>query len=315
MGIAPFTATFLEHRVLDTDAIGLSACGFDAKQAPPVHLLPGAAAYVGADLLAGVVACGLVYHDRPTLLVDVGTNGEIIFKHKGQLHGCATAAGPAFEGAGLTCGVRAGDGAISHIAFENDPLSVRTEMIGDGRPNGLCGSAYVDFLAEARRVGLLSATGRLDKTAAIAISDDRLACGKSGLAFRMAYGSGKEEIVVSEVDVAHLLQAKAAIGAGILTLLERAGLTPADVERLYLAGGFGQHLNPAHAIACGLLPGFVPEQVHEVGNTSLGGAYLALLDKTALHEMERTAARMEVVELNLDPGFEDRYIEQLSLPE
>ena len=111
-----------------------------------------------------------------------------------------------------------------------------------------------------------------------------------------------------------LLQAKAAIGAGIQTLLNLEGLKPMDICKVYLAGGFGMHLNVAHAIGCGLLPGFIPEQVETVGNTALGGAYLAMLDRTVIEELERLRARTEVVELNLDPDFEDRYIDNLSLP-
>jgi uncharacterized 2Fe-2S/4Fe-4S cluster protein (DUF4445 family) len=111
-----------------------------------------------------------------------------------------------------------------------------------------------------------------------------------------------------------VLQAKAAIAAGILTLLHRAGLEPPQVKMLYLAGGFGLHLDVTNAIACGMLPGFVPEQVQVIGNSSLAGAYLALLDNGVLDEVRRLARELNVVELNLDPGFETRYIDQLTLP-
>ena len=120
---------------------------------------------------------------------------------------------------------------------------------------------------------------------------------------------------ITDPDVALLLQAKAAIAAGIETLLQLEGLTPADMKKVYLAGGFGMHMDVAHATACGLLPGIAPEQVEAVGNSSLGGAYLAMLDRTAVDEMDGTRRRAEIVELNLDAGFEDRYIENLRLPE
>lgn len=289
MGIAPFTPAFLEHRIVTAQSIGL-------PYRATIHLLPGAAAYVGADLTAGAFATGLVYDDGPSLLVDVGTNGEIILKHGDKLYGCATAAGPAFEGAGLKNGVRAVDGAIAHISLSRDSLRAKTEKIGTGKPIGLCGTAYVDFLAEARRIELISPAGRFDP----ALVPDG--------AFTVA-----KDVVVTGHDIANLLQAKAAIAAGILTLLERRGLQPADVRKLYLAGGFGLHLNRANAIACGLLPGFVPDQIEVVGNSSLAGAYLSLLDCGALDEICRVGQNIEVVELNLDPQFEDRYIDQLSL--
>ena len=127
-------------------------------------------------------------------------------------------------------------------------------------------------------------------------------------------GNGAGALRVSEVDVALLLQAKAAIGAGIEILLETAGIRAADLGRVYLAGGFGMHLNVPHAIAIGLLPGFRAEQVRVVGNTALAGALLALVDRMTLAEMENLRRQVEVVELNLADGFEDRYVEHLMLP-
>jgi uncharacterized 2Fe-2S/4Fe-4S cluster protein (DUF4445 family) len=270
---------------------------------------------VGADLTAGALATGLAYDDGPVLLVDVGTNGEILLKHGDHIFGCATAAGPAFEGAGLTNGVRATDGAIAHVALQANPFHLKTEKIGHQSPVGLCGTAYVDFLAQARSIGLLTSTGRFD-AAAVPDATDRLMPWKDyGQAIRIAVGPGKTDIVIAETDIANLLQAKAAIAAGILTLLERRGLTPARVKKVYLAGGFGLHMAKENAIGCGLLPGFEPTQIEVVGNTSLAGAYLALLDCGALDEMNRAARKMDVIELNQDPQFEDRYIDQLHLPE
>lgn len=300
MGTYPFHPVFLAHRPLELPALpGVS-----------IHLLPSAGAYIGADLTAGVLASGLAYDDGPSLLVDIGTNGEIILKTPAGMFGCATAAGPAFEGAGLTNGIRAGAGAVERLHFQRQPFAVRAEVIGHAPAIGVCGSAYVDFLAEGRRVGLLTATGRFQNEN----TGDWIQRLDDGWALRVARGQGKHDILVSETDVAHLLQSKAAIGAGILTLLERTGLRPGDIQRLYMAGGFGMHINIPNAIACGLLPGFTPEQVQVVGNTSLAGAYLALLDCGALDEIGRIGQRIEIVELNLNPGFESRYIDQLSLP-
>ena len=307
MGAVPFTPAFLEHRTIPNLAVDLPRC----------DLLPGAAAYVGADLVAGAFASALAYNDGPCLLVDVGTNGEIIAKYDHHLLGCATAAGPAFEGAGLTDGLRAGDGAISHVKLTADPFTIDSEVIGDDpatKPVGLCGTAYVDLLAECRRIGLLSPTGHFDVKAvpgAAAYLDPNV--GHSP-ALRVAVGSGGRAVHFAETDVAALMQAKAAIAAGILTLLDRLHMTPADVKTLYLAGGFGMHMNVDSAIACGLLPRFRRDQVQLVGNTSLAGAYLTLTDKTVLHELTHIAQRMQVIELNLEPTFEDHFIDQLCLP-
>ncbi|MCC7203739.1 MAG: DUF4445 domain-containing protein [Phycisphaeraceae bacterium] len=314
MGMVPFTPKFLDHRVHTGASLGLDNVG-------EVHLLPGASAYVGADLCAGAIVSGLSYDDGPSLLVDVGTNGEILLKQGDQIWCCATAAGPAFEGAGLSSGIRAGDGAVSHYRFEDGSLAPIMEVIGAERPGarpgsalGICGSGYVDFLAQARRVNLLTPAGRFNDPPPIPLTSSIIQDADHGRAYRIAQGQGRRDILISETDIARLLQAKAAIAAGILTLLDRVGLQPSDVKTLYLAGGFGMHMDIVHAIACGLLPGFTPHQIKLVGNSSLGGAYMALVDRGLLPELARLGRSMQVIELNLDPGFEDRYIDQLSLP-
>ncbi len=309
MGIAPFTPPFLEHRVTNASSIHLQLNG-SASLDPTVHLLPSGAAYVGADLTAGIFATGLAYDDGPSLLVDVGTNGEIILKHGKTLLGCATAAGPAFEGSRLASGMRAGHGAVSRIRIHKNPFTIETEVIGQTKPSGICGSAYVDFLAQARSAGLIGPTGRFDDQ----LAQDRMTTTKNGSrGFRIASGHGHAPILITESDVASLLQAKAAIAAGILTLLNKVGITPAEIKTLYLAGGFGMHIDVNNAIGCGLLPGFRREQVQVVGNTSLAGAYLSLLDSGVMNELKRIAQSLQAVELNLDPDFESRYIDQLQL--
>jgi uncharacterized 2Fe-2S/4Fe-4S cluster protein (DUF4445 family) len=339
MGTAPFTPTFLRHRIVRSAALQLRPSPDNAKAessqhqrsdgkqdtrtparrwacrgGPAVHLLPGAAAYVGADICAGVLASGLVYDDGPSLLVDVGTNGEIVLKHKGRLLGCATAAGPAFEGCGLSCGTRASDGAVSHLRFTSDPFTINAEVIGDGSPIGICGSAYIDFLAHARRIGLINRIGRYNPDALPGAAQRFVRQQNAGLALQVATGAAHQPIVITEADIARLLPAKAAIAAGILTLLARFDLSSAEIKTLYLAGGFGLHVDAANAIGCGLLPGFVSQQVQLLGNSSLAGAYLALLDSDAVEELKRIGRRIRIVELNLDPGFEACYIGQLALP-
>ena len=332
MGVAPFTPTFLEHRITDAAQLRLTvrtppalrvsadanANAANESRAEPaarrvgrlaVHTLPGAAAYVGADISAGVLATGMAYRDETCLLVDLGTNGEIVLKHNGQLLGCATAAGPAFEGAGLTFGVRAGKGAIGHIWLERDSAEARVEVIGGGPPIGLCGTAYIDFVARARQIGLISPTARF-------VSDQAPGVMKHpthGWAFPVAPRPDAEPLLITEADMASLLQAKAAIAAGVTCLLRRADLQAADVSTVYLAGGFGFHMHIDSLLGCGMLPDFRPAQIELVGNTSLAGAYLTLVDSSALREIRQLSHRMTIVELNLEPHFESIYIDQLSL--
>jgi uncharacterized 2Fe-2S/4Fe-4S cluster protein (DUF4445 family) len=331
MGTAPFPPVFLEHRVLRGSRLSLltsetvsadserpestadsNASDSSSRVDPAVHLLPGAAAYVGADIIAGVFSTGLAYQTETSLLVDMGTNGEIVVKHGDRLLGCATAAGPAFEGAGLASGVRAGRGAISHVRFSADSQPPEIEVIGGGRPIGVCGTAYVDFVAEARRTGLIKKTGRFSD---VSPGQPVVRHATHGKSFILAHAPSGDPIVITEADIGSLLQAKAAIATGIVCLLSRVGLTTSDIDTLYLAGGFGFHMDVENVIQCGLLPGFRPQQIRLVGNTSLAGAYLALLDSGVLAEMKRFSRRLETVELNLEPDFESQYIDQLCLPE
>lgn len=310
MGVVPFTPAFMEHRVC-AELPGLSGFAHDLQ----IHLLPVASAYVGADIVAGFLASGMAYEEGPSLLVDIGTNGEILLKNKESILGCATAAGPAFEGVRLTSGMRGADGAIERISMRLNPFRINCRHIGAAHKApriGICGSAYVDFLAEARRIGLLTESGRFADIIPMGVAR-RLSRDDGKAALRIAKNREGKNIVVSESDIAGLLQAKAAIGAGIITLLERENIKATDLKTLYLAGGFGLHLNVAHAIGCGLLPGFQPKQVKVIGNSSLAGAYLALIDRGAMEELERLARQVEIVELNLDPRFEENYIDQLSL--
>jgi uncharacterized 2Fe-2S/4Fe-4S cluster protein (DUF4445 family) len=315
LGIAPFTPRFIKGKQVLAGEIKLVANGLAPET--PLQLLPGIAGYIGADITAGIFASGMNFDSTPSLLVDIGTNGEIVLQCGGKLTACATAAGPAFEGCGLRCGTRARDGAVSDLRLTLNPFQLKTKTIGNvplSRANGLCGSAYVDFLATARSSGLLGVTGRFEVAAWEKLPAQNRFTEDDERALRLTETNGMGGLRVSEVDVALLLQAKAAIGAGIEILLETAGIRAADLGRVYLAGGFGMHLNVAHAIAIGLLPGFREEQVRVVGNTALAGALLALVDRTTLDEMENLRPQVEVIELNLADNFEDRYIEHLMLP-
>jgi len=315
LGIAPFTPRFISGRRVNAGDIGLEVPGLGA--ALPLQLLPGIAAYIGADITAGVYATGMTFDEQPSLLVDIGTNGEIVLQSGGDLFGCATAAGPAFEGCGLRCGTRAREGAVSDLNLRLNPTALETEVIGNvplAQANGICGSAYVDFLATGRTGGLLGGAGRFEPQVWESLPAELRHVADGERALRIAGGNGAGVLRISEVDVALLLQAKAAIGAGIEVLLESAGICAGDIHKVYLAGGFGMHLNVAHAITIGLLPGFREQQVRVVGNTSLAGALLALVDRTTLTEMEELRQQVQVIELNLADGFEDHYIEHLMLP-
>jgi uncharacterized 2Fe-2S/4Fe-4S cluster protein (DUF4445 family) len=342
LGTAPFTPVFLEHRMEtaadlslrlqephlpESDAPsmpekdlcqpasaggGLSEAVSEKRTVPQmaVHVLPGAAAYVGADITAGVLASGMAYREDTCMLVDLGTNGEIVLRHQGQFLGCATAAGPAFEGAGLTCGMRAGKGAISHVWLDGAGEAPTVEVIGHGQPIGICGTAYIDFVSRAREVGLIGPTARF-------VAGDHpslIRHEKHGRSLAVATLDHGDPLLITEGDMASLLQAKAAIAAGVICLLREADVQAAQVQRVYLAGGFGFHMHLESLLGCGMLPGFEQQQVEAVGNTALAGAYLTLLDSGALREIRNVSSQMRIIELNLAPRFESIYIDQLILP-
>lgn len=315
LGIAPFTATFLSGKQVSAGTIGLEVKNL--LETTPIQLLPSIGAYIGADISAGMYATGMIYHDKPCLLVDIGTNGEIVLQHRGQLTACATAAGPAFEGCGLRHGTRAREGAISDLTLSLEPFAVTAKTIANTplhRATGICGSAYIDFLASARACQLISTTGRFTTAAWQGIPQNHRILDDDVRMFNLSGDGHATSAGISEVDIALLMQAKAAIGAGIETLLETAEIRAADIYQIFLAGGFGMHLNVANAIAIGLLPQFRPDQIRVVGNTSLAGALLAVIDRTTLDELEAIRTKTHVIELNRCAGFEDRFIEHLMLP-
>lgn len=312
IGALPFHPVRRRHPACRAREIGLAV-----HPNAPVDVLPSMTGHVGGDLVADATAARLLDRSGLVLLVDIGTNGEILLWDGRALLCTATAAGPAFEGAGIQCGMRASDGAIDHLRW--DP-GARPEWttIGGGRPSGLCGSAAIDFIAEARAIGLLNEVGRLDM--------DRLrGAGLAGRAvFRtrpsdacvvapaMATATGAA-ITVSEADIAELLKAKAAIHAGIVTLLAVVDRTPADVDTLILAGGFARHIHLRRATAMGLLPDLDPGRIEVIGNGSLAGALLALGGPGARETFDRLVGIARPVELNLQPDFESNYIDSLLL--
>jgi len=281
-----------------------------------VDIVPSISAYVGGDLTADIYVSRLEEHPGLTALIDIGTNGEIVLHRGGEMWAAATAAGPAFEGAGLAHGCRAAAGAIENIVIEGGELVIRT--IGDEKPRGICGSAIIDFLAEGVRVGWISETGRyhLDALEAAGVllrtEDDH---GKV-TACRIVEGGLTEsgrDIYVSEADIAEVLKAKAAIFAGLQTLLATRGATVDDLDCLILAGGFAKFIHLERAKAIGLLPDLPEEKIEVIGNGSLAGAYLTLVDDRACVAYREIIEKPSTVLLNLQPSFQDFYIDGLLL--
>ncbi len=283
-------------------------------------VFPSFGAYVGGDITAGLLASGMDRDSRTRLFIDIGTNCEIVLGNSEWLLATAAPAGPAFEGAAIRCGMRAADGAIEVVTMTTDGLDLK--VIGDAPPAGLCGSGLVDAVAGLVGLGLLDPSGRL-------VSEERAAEIAPGLAPRLTKlgaervfvlhwlgepGDVEQSIYLSQRDVRELQFAKAAIATGWNILLEEAGLQPADIRQVLLAGSFGSYLSPANAIRLGLVPDLPVLRVVSAGNVAGEGAKMVLL---SMRERAGALALLEevrYVELSDRADFNDRFVGQLAFP-
>jgi uncharacterized 2Fe-2S/4Fe-4S cluster protein (DUF4445 family) len=292
-----------------TGGCQLAAADIGLQIAPcaPVYLPPVISAYVGADLTAGIQATTLQSETRTVLLVDIGTNGEMILAHDGKLLATSTAAGPAFEGMNISCGMRAGSGAIERVVIgEEGELAVG--VIDNREATGLCGSGLLDLVAELVRSGVLTAAGGFTpRGSALPLS----------LQQRLVQREGKPVFAVSDAvwlsrgDIRQVQLAKGAIRAGIELLLQQAQVTAAAVDAVLIAGSFGYHLRPESLITLGLLPSAFAGKIEFVGNTSKSGAAALLLNHSSRAELAAVAAGVEVLELAARPEFEKVFVAAL----
>jgi uncharacterized 2Fe-2S/4Fe-4S cluster protein (DUF4445 family) len=273
-----------------------------------VHLLPLKAGFVGSDIIAGIMACRLHKTDTPTLFMDLGTNGEIVAGWKKQLICCSTAAGPAFEGGHIRWGMRASAGAIDEVRIDPDTLQVTWKTIHNEKPLGLCGSGIISALAEMIRRGIILARGHFNK----ALQNPRLRKGENGLEFVLVWAketAQNRDIVLTQKDVAEVQLAKAAVFAGSVLLSEMLGDT--TIKQIFLAGAFGNYVDPEDAQVLGLFPDWPSLDFKVMGNTAGQGASLGLLDSGKRKEAERIARKMEYLELASHPRFQEMFVSGL----
>ena len=298
IAVAPFTPLSLFGDERRGDEVGLG-------EGCTVYLTPAEAGYVGGDITAGLLACGASEAEKPVLFLDVGTNGEMALGSAADgFLCCATAAGPAFEGAAISQGMAASDGAISAVEWDGAKLNLT--VLGPGEATGICGSGLVDALAVMLEMGAVDETGRLlppDEApdgALPYLAEDEV----GDVSFRLT-----DTVAISEADVRQLQLAKAAIAAGIQTLLAQAGLSEDDVDTLYLAGGFGNYIRKESAAAIGLLPASMVERIVSVGNAAGQGAAAVLLSEQARVRLDQLPGRCRYVELSGHKKFNEFYIE------
>ena len=305
ISMMPFTPAFREPLYLPAREVGL-----DIHPGGYVQTLPVIGAYVGADIVAGVIATGLAREDKLRVFVDVGTNGEIVLGSVKRVLCTAAPAGPAFEGSQIRCGMRATDGAIEGVTLSDH---VELQVIGgDIAPKGICGSGLVDTVAQLRLVGLLDAGGKMRSREEVPEHplSDRLITIDGVRAFLLA-----ENVYLSQRDVRELQFGKGSIATGIKVLMDVMGVTVADLDEVLLGGSFGSYLNPESAKIIGLVPPVDVDRILSVGNTAGEGAKMSLLSFRERQVAFELPDKIEYVELSGRSDFNDSFVSVLAFPE
>ncbi len=275
-------------------------------------LFPSISSYVGGDIVAGVMGSGMYRTKLLTLFIDVGTNAEIVIGNRDWLACAACSAGPAFEGGGITHGMRAVQGAISDFSINPDTLEPMNVTEGGKAPIGICGSGLLIIVATLFENNVLNQSGKFNH-----IDTPRIREGRSGMEYVLAWQdecAADHDIVINEVDIENFIRAKGAIFAGVTTLLEQVGLQISDLEQIILAGGFGSFIDLDSAMSVGLLPEVDPDKIVYVGNGSLMGAWMSELSNHIRQDVVNVVRKMTSFELSEVPGFKDQYVASLFLP-
>ncbi|MHC4227736.1 MAG: ASKHA domain-containing protein [Planctomycetota bacterium] len=289
--------------------IRAAEAGIQINKRGLLYCLPSVAAYVGSDIVAGVLTTRLFTNKGISLLVDIGTNGEVVLGNREWLVCASSSAGPAFEGSGVKQGMRARAGAIEKLTFRDDG-STEYKTIGDAPPVGICGSGLLDTLAALLTSGIIDRTGRFAVD-----GQPRLTEGDEGRQFQLVpSGDGHHEIIITQADIDNLIRSKAGVFASIRVLMESTQTAAEDLDAVYLAGGFGNFLNVQRAVTIGMLPDVPVEKIQFVGNTSIAGAKTVLLSEKALETAEEIAKSMTYFDLMSHPGYMDEFTRANFLP-
>ena len=305
----PYIPPFLRSPKLMGENVGL-----DVNDSAYVYLAPNVASYVGGDITAGVLSSGMWASDENVLFIDLGTNGEIVFGNKDFMMSCACSAGPAFEGGGIRCGMRASCGAIESVKIDTDTLEPKLSIIGDCEPIGICGSGIIDLICQMTISKVIDRRGKIQKELnSNRIRFDEHGIGEYVLAFKEEYNL-ENDITVNEVDIDNFIRAKGAIYSGASVLLQSLGMDFSIIDKVLIAGGIGNSLNIENAITIGLLPDVDRSKFQYIGNSSLVGSYLALISKDAKNKLEEIGKEMTYVELSVYPGYMDEFISACFIP-
>ncbi len=303
----PYVPAFFEMEPVSAGLLGL-----EINPCASVLLAPNVGSYVGGDITAGALASRIWDTEALSLLIDLGTNGELVLGSQDFLMCCACSAGPAFEGGDISCGMRATDGAVEACRVDRETLEPSFSIIGEGPPVGLCGSGLIDVICELYCCGALDSKGKFVRQNP-RIRRDAYGIGSYVLAFREET-QGTRDLELTEIDIDNFIRAKGAIFSAIQTMLTAVGLEVADLEQVYVAGGIGSGINMKNAVTIGMLPDIPLERYDYIGNSSLSGAGAMLLSADAAGKVREVGRNMTYLELSADSGYMDAFVAACFLP-
>lgn len=305
----PYIPAFFKTNSLYASDIGISIH-------PDAHIIvaPNIGSYVGGDITAGTLVSMIWNRPEMSLLIDLGTNGELVFGNSDFMMSCACSAGPAFEGGDISCGMRATDGAIEACTIDRETMEPSFRVIGDEgqKPIGICGSGIIDVIAELFRCGIINPKGKFVREGR-RIRHDKYGMGSYVLAFEEEAGSIRD-VEITEVDIDNFIRAKGAIFSAIRTMLASLDMDVSMIDDVYVAGGIGSGINMKHAVTIGMFPDIPLERFHYIGNSSLAGAYAMLISTQAEKKTYEVARNMTYLELSTVPSYMDEFVAACFLP-
>ena len=315
LGVPPKYISLSPYPAVIGSSVNIRArdLGVKINKGAYIHVLPVIAGFVGADAVADILATGIHESKEKSMLIDIGTNTEIVLSDGKDLYACSCASGPAFEGAHIAHGIRAVEGAIERVWIDPETFEPKYKTIGNKKPKGICGSAIVDIVAEMLKTGIIKHNGTFNKE----IETSRLRKRDGNLEFIIAYSpetwTGRD-IVVTQRDIREIQLAKAAIYAGTSILMKKVGIKPQELERIYIAGAFGNYIDPESAQTVGMYPETPLDRVKFVGNTAGSGARMTLLSTEVRETANRIARKVHYLELGADPDFQKEFLKATYLP-
>jgi len=287
--------------------------GLSVEDDAGLFIFPAVSDFIGGDIVADILASGMTESEDISLLIDIGTNFEVVLGNKDWMFSCAGAAGPALEGGEVLFGMRANPGAIEKITLDLETLTPAYRTINHIRPRGICGSGLIDLLAELLRACIIDRTGRINT----GISHERVRSGTYYPEFVVAWKDETgidKDIVITENDIKNLIMSKASVLAACITLMNQAGITRQDIAHVYFSGAFGNYISKENAAIIGLIPEVPLNRIQNIGNGAIEGANIALLNRKKRKVLDEIARTIAYIELNAESSFMDEYTRSTFLP-